>query len=306
MHAKPISSARRWWLLPTTKPLLKMETAMTDQLFPVPFYQDTLVLVDHGGLPFVAMKPIVENMGLFWTGQHAKLTEKFASVIQIICTTGADGKQYEMVCLPLRKIPAFLYSVNPSKVKPELREKIVRYQSECDDALWDYWSQGSATRPGAATNDVQFISLHRMATTLLKQLQRETDPESRRYVHEQLVGVSQKLGIQPPALEKIGRVALPDHESPLIDEFWEIFDILLTVPNSKLDHSRNKELIAINMPQVRAIAAVAKLVLPDIGELRRVLKHSRSPRFVEIKAVNSQHTRSAVKCWVFKAEAVSE
>lgn len=279
---------------------------MTDQLFPVPFYEDTMVLVDHAGQPFVAMKPIVENIGLDWKGQHVKLTAKFDSVMEIISTTGIDGKQYEMVCLPLRKIPAFLYSVNPSKVKPELREKIVRYQSECDDALWDYWSQGVATRPGAASNDAQFISLNRTATTLLKMLQRETDPESRRYIHDQLVGVSQKLGIQPPALEKIGHAALPDHESPLIEEFWEIFDMLLAVPHSKLDHSRNKSVVAINMPQVRAAAHAAKLVLPDITELRRVLKLSRSPRFIGIKAVSSIYTRSSVKCWVFEAETVKE
>lgn len=279
---------------------------MTDQLIPVPFYQDTLVLVDHEGQPFVTMKPIVENMGLDWKVQHTKLTAKFSSTMVIITTVAEDGKNREMVCLPLRKIPAFLYSVNPSKVKPELREKIVRYQSECDDALWDYWSQGVATRPGAAGNDAQFISLNRTATALLQQLQRETDPESRRYVHDQLVGVSQKLGIQPPALEKIGRAALPDHESPLIEEFWEIFDIVKAMPLSKVDHSRNKQLIAINMPHVRALAAASKLVMPEILELRRVLKHSRSPRFIEIKAVNSQHTRSSVKCWVFEAETVKE
>ncbi|MBI5917813.1 MAG: phage antirepressor N-terminal domain-containing protein [Nitrosomonadales bacterium] len=279
---------------------------MTDQLFPVPFYQDTLVLVDHDGQPFVAMKPIVENMGLAWQAQHVKLTDKFGSTITIITTVAEDGKNREMVCLPLRKIPAFLYSVNPSKVKPELREKIVRYQSECDNALWDYWTSGSASRPGAALNDAQFISLNRSATALLQQLQRETDPEARRFVHDQLVRVSQKLGIQPPALEKIGHAALPDHESPLIEEFWEIFDLVLAVPTSKLNHSRSKELIAINMPQVRAAATAAKLALPEISELRRVLKHSRSPRFVGIKTVNSQHTRSAVKCWVFEAETVNE
>lgn len=273
---------------------------MTDQLFPVPFYEDTMVLVDHDGQPFVAMKPIVENMGLDWKGQHVKLTSRFDSTMEIISTVGEDGKLREMVCLPLRKIPAFLYSVNPSKVKAELREKIVRYQSECDDALWDYWTNGSASRPGAALSDSQFISLNRTATALLQQLQRETDTESRRYVHEQLVGVSQKLGINPPALEKIGRAALPDHESPLIEEFWEAFG-MLAVPGSKFNHSRNSNLLAINMPQVRAAASAAKMVLPEVYELRRVLKHSRSPRFIEIKAVSSVHTRSTVKCWVFEA-----
>lgn len=87
---------------------------MNDQIIPVTFHGDTLALVDHEGEPFVAMKPVVENMGIDWGGQHIKLTEKFGSVIEIISTTGGDGKQYEMVCLPLRKFPAWLYSINPS------------------------------------------------------------------------------------------------------------------------------------------------------------------------------------------------
>lgn len=272
---------------------------MTDQLIPVPFYDDTLVLVDHAGQPFVAMKPIVDNMGLYWTGQHAKLTDKFGSVIQIICTTGADGKQYDMVCLPLRKIPAFLYSVNPSKVKPELREKIVRYQDECDDALWDYWTTGSASRPGAAINDAQFISLNRAATALLQLLQRETDPEARRYVHDQLVAVSQKLGIKPPALEKIGRPALPDHESPLLEEFWDAVDMMLADPDNSLNHARSRGQIALNLPQLRAAAAARKLPLPDMAELRGVLRACRDPQFLAMKSVNSPHLNATIKCWIF-------
>ncbi len=123
---------------------------MNTQLFPVPFHQDTIVLVGQNDEPFVAMKPIVENMGLSWNSQHTKLTEKFASGIAIIGTTGGDGKQYEMVCLPLRKLPGWLYSISPNKVAPELRDKIIQYQEECDDALWRYWTQSSVeTRPQA-------------------------------------------------------------------------------------------------------------------------------------------------------------
>jgi hypothetical protein len=272
---------------------------MTDQLIPVPFYNDTLVLVDHAGQPFVAMKPIVENMGLAWQVQYRKLSEKFASTITIMVTVGEDGKNREMVCLPLRKIPAFLYSVNPSKVKPELREKIVRYQDECDDALWDYWTTGSASRPGAAINDAQFISLNRAATALLQLLQRETDPEARRYVHDQLVAVSQKLGIKPPALEKIGRPALPDHENPLLEEFWDAVDMLLADPDNSLNHARSRGQIALNLPQLRAAAAASKLPLPDMAELRRVLRACRDPQFVAMKSVNSPHLNATIKCWIF-------
>ena len=44
--------------------------------------------------------------------------------------------------MPVRKLPAYLASINPNKVRPELREKIILYQNECDDALWNYWMKG--------------------------------------------------------------------------------------------------------------------------------------------------------------------
>ena len=118
---------------------------------PVAFYEDTLLLAERGSDPFIAMKPLVESLGLAWQSQHVKLTEKFNSTVTEIVTVGADGKQRSMVCLPLRKIAAWLYSVNPKKVAPELRQKIVRYQNECDDVLWDYWTKGVASRSGNIT-----------------------------------------------------------------------------------------------------------------------------------------------------------
>ena len=68
---------------------------MNNQLIPVPFYSDTVVLVEHQNKPYVAMKPIVNNLGLDWKTQYRKLGEKFDSVMVIMTTTGADGKNYE-------------------------------------------------------------------------------------------------------------------------------------------------------------------------------------------------------------------
>jgi hypothetical protein len=73
-------------------------------------------------------------MGLAWKGQYVKLTKKFGSSTVKIIATGGDGKQHKMVCLSLRKFPAWVYSVNLGKIAPALREKILRYQKECDAA----------------------------------------------------------------------------------------------------------------------------------------------------------------------------
>ena len=55
-----------------------------------------------------------------------------------------DDQARSHTCIPVRKLPAWLYSVNPNKVKPELRETVIMYQNECDDVLWDYWTKGQA------------------------------------------------------------------------------------------------------------------------------------------------------------------
>ena len=65
--------------------------------------------------------------------------------------TPSEGGAQQTLCIPVRKLPAFLASINPKKVRPELRPKIELYQAECDAALWDYWMKGRAERPATLT-----------------------------------------------------------------------------------------------------------------------------------------------------------
>ena len=113
----------------------------------VSFRQSDLLLVNHEGQPFVPMKPVVDGMGLAWQTQHRKLmTGRFKQAITIMVIPSSGGEQ-ETGCLPLRKLPGWLMSIHPNKVKPELRENIIAYQNECDDALWSYWNEGQAINP---------------------------------------------------------------------------------------------------------------------------------------------------------------
>lgn len=119
------------------------------QLSPVTFHGDTIFCITHQGQPYTPMRPIVENMGLVWAAQSVKLNanrERWG--VSIIETPTASGQQ-DMLCMPVRKLPAYLSSINPKKVRPELRAKIELYQNESDDALWNYWMNGRAERAKA-------------------------------------------------------------------------------------------------------------------------------------------------------------
>ncbi len=105
------------------------------------FHNTHLSIVEHNGQPYTPMKPIVEGMGLDWKSQYRKIVKKFKTcMVKMTIQLFGDSQSREVVMLPLRKLPAWLYSVEPNKVKPELRDTVIKYQEECDDVLWDYWT----------------------------------------------------------------------------------------------------------------------------------------------------------------------
>jgi len=104
------------------------------------FHGTDLFIVEHDGQPYTPMKIIAEAMGVSWQGQHAKLSsnpERWGIKKILIPTL---GELQEAVCMPLRKLAGWLSTISPNKVKPEIRETIIQYQNECDDALWEYWT----------------------------------------------------------------------------------------------------------------------------------------------------------------------
>lgn len=114
-----------------------MQTAQ--QQVTVPFQGQFLYVVERDGQPYTPMKPIVEGMGLSWQGQHEKLNgnKKRWGIKEILIPS--QGGDQDAICLPLRKLPGWLMTIHPNKVRPEIREKVITYQNECDDVLWDYW-----------------------------------------------------------------------------------------------------------------------------------------------------------------------
>ena len=123
-----------------------MSQTHVSPLSPVSFHGDTVFCATIDGQPFTPAKPIIENLGLAWEGQRPKLhANKDRWGTMIIMVPSESGIQ-QTLCLPVRKLPAFLASINPKKVRAALRPKIELYQAECDDALWNYWTKGRAER----------------------------------------------------------------------------------------------------------------------------------------------------------------
>lgn len=117
------------------------------QALKVNFLGKEVTLVDNNGIAYVAMREIVEGIGLEWARQAKKLNEqsrKFNCVLMY--TVAEDGKNREMLCIPIKKLNGWLFSLNPNKVRADLKTRLENYQEECFLALWDYWTEGVARR----------------------------------------------------------------------------------------------------------------------------------------------------------------
>lgn len=125
----------------TSKELTVKSIATQISTINVPFHGASLFIVNFNGEPYTPMKPIVEGMGITWQGQLEKIKSRFPKGVTEIVIPSAGGSQ-SMTCLALRKLNGWLQTINPNKVKPEIRETVIQYQEECDDVLYQYWTKG--------------------------------------------------------------------------------------------------------------------------------------------------------------------
>ncbi len=109
----------------------------------VVFYDDelTAVLVHVGDQDqvFVPVRPLCELLGLDWSAQRQRIMRdavlsqeaKGVGVITTPSRSGVGGGRQEMMCLPLDYLNGWLFGVSADRVKPEIRERLIRYQKEC-------------------------------------------------------------------------------------------------------------------------------------------------------------------------------
>ncbi|EAA8473748.1 phage antirepressor Ant [Salmonella enterica] len=119
----------------------------------VPFNGQQIITAMAAGVAYVAMKPIVENLGMSWGTQQQKLMKQLDKFNCIhMNMVAADGKLRKLLCLPLKKLSGWLFSINPEKVRADIRDKLIKYQEECFTVLHDYWTKGKAENPRKKTS----------------------------------------------------------------------------------------------------------------------------------------------------------
>lgn len=124
---------------------------------------------------------------------------------------------------------------------------------------------------------------------------------------DDMVKATQKA-LHGMALERQSAITA-DH--PKVVEFWEVYEYLEALSDGPVvNHSRDTNLIAINLNEFAAKAAHHAQRIPELNELRTLLRNSRRHKFIDANRTVSSAIRgsqmgdnrpTSIKCWVFQA-----
>lgn len=180
------------------------------------FDGDTIQAVKENEKVWVPLKPICEAMGIDWPGQKKLLErdEVLSATMVMMTTVGADGKQREMVCLPLDYLNGWLFKLTPSLfTSKEVREKVIRYQRECFRVLAEHFL-GKASAEAAVSAAVM-------------ERARRYELNDRRYVMRQLGGLMKLFALGSDDVARLAKEAAdvvaqyPDRPATVIPlEAW--------------------------------------------------------------------------------------
>ncbi|WAU73085.1 phage antirepressor N-terminal domain-containing protein [Acinetobacter sp. TR11] len=106
----------------------------------VKFNNQQVPVFMQGDKPYVLMKPICENIGLDWNSQKKRINRNAVlSKGKVMMTSPSNGGDQEYIALPLGMLNGWLMGVDANKVRPEIKDTLIKYQLECYDVLYQHF-----------------------------------------------------------------------------------------------------------------------------------------------------------------------
>ena len=129
---------------------------------------------------YVPLRQLCDYLGVSYTGQRERIERDAVlstKLLPVQVTT--DGGPQTMQCLPLDYLNGWLFGINASRVKEEIRERLIRYQEECFLILRDAFLGPDASRPAQSANEAALLHIREMGLAIARMADQQLDLERR-------------------------------------------------------------------------------------------------------------------------------
>jgi len=170
----------------------------------VTFYEDEIIAVlvetESQREVYVPLRPICDLLGLDWSAQTRRLRRDpvLSGEVQGVAVMATPGGRQEMLSLPLDYLNGWLFGINATRVKDNVRARLIRYQRECYRVLHDAFQEGRLTTDPTfeelLQTDTEAVQAYKMALAVVKLARNQVMLEARLDSHERdLVEYGQRL-----------------------------------------------------------------------------------------------------------------
>jgi hypothetical protein len=120
-----------------------------------------------------------------------------------------------MLCLPLDFISGFLFGISAQRVKPEIKDRLIRYQKECYKVLAEAFQEGRLTSEPSfddlLANDTPAAQAYKMASAIMQMARQQLILEAQLETHAmQLTDHESRLEEIEATLGDPGQHVTPD------------------------------------------------------------------------------------------------
>ncbi|MFZ1398455.1 MAG: phage antirepressor N-terminal domain-containing protein [Candidatus Promineifilaceae bacterium] len=148
------------------------------------FYDDEikLALVRTGDKEqaYVPVRPMCDFLGVAWSPQLRRinrdpiLSEVATSVTVTVTEAGQRG---QMLCLPIDFLNGWLFGINATRVKPTVKERLLRYQRECYQVLAQAFTPQSPQGESATMSAL--VQVREMGLAIVRMAEEQMEFERR-------------------------------------------------------------------------------------------------------------------------------
>lgn len=187
----------------------------------VAFYGDEVLAVrTEDGSVLIPVRPICDLLGVDWSAQRRRINRDpvLSEELKNITVTVSDSYRTvnrEVLSLPLDYISGFLFGIDANRVKPELKERLIRYQRECYKVLAEAFHDGQLTADPTFSslleNDTPAAQAYKIASAIMKMARQQLVLEAQLQTHAtKLTDHEQRLEEIEATLGDPGRFITPD------------------------------------------------------------------------------------------------
>lgn len=154
--------------------------------------------VNENGQVFVPVKPICQALTIDHPSQVQRIKRHhiLGSTVVTITMVAEDGKEREMLCLPLEFVYGWLFTIETGLVAESRRQTVENYQRECYDILYRHFA--GSLRRRVEENEAEIAALKAVNDAILNEKEAKA---ARRKAEEHLAEIRKSRLDSTPQLE---------------------------------------------------------------------------------------------------------